>query len=159
LDKLVRILLTGFFIVLTIVNVEANELRDFNLSIPLKPVENDSTLLLQLEDSWAKALVKRDSITFQKILAEGMVYTENDQIYSRDTVLFYVTYGPDTVEAAYNQDMEVHLFGITAVVTGWLNIKGRNSGNKFNRRYRFTDTWMKITNTWQIIAAQDYLVP
>ncbi|HEY3251501.1 MAG TPA: nuclear transport factor 2 family protein [Ignavibacteria bacterium] len=153
-----RFFLVFLFIAAISMNVKAL-LKESSLTIPKYFEENDSTMILQLEDSWATALVKRDAATFQKILADGFVYTENDQLYNRDTVLYYITYGTDTVEAAFNEDMHVHLFGTTAVVTGWLIIKGRANGIKFNRRYRFTDMWMNTGSRWQIIAAQDYLVP
>ena len=29
----------------------------------------------------------------------------------------------------------------------------------FERRYRFTDTWVKRGGRWQIVAAQDYVAP
>jgi len=118
---------------------------------------SDSTEILQLEDKWASGLVKRDIDLFKTILAEGFIYTENDVMYIRDSVLQYAAYGTDTVEAAYNEDMLVHMFGKTAVVTGWLVIIGHRDAGKFNRRYRFTDTWQYINNRWQLIAAQDYI--
>jgi len=56
--------------------------------------------------------------------------------------------------------MEVHQFGsTTAVVTGWLIVRGRGHGGPFLHRYRFTDTWVKGNAGWQIVAAQDYLMP
>jgi hypothetical protein len=45
------------------------------------------------------------------------------------------------------------------IVTGWLVLRGRSGGKPFDRRFRFTDTWLKRNGEWQIIAAQDYLVP
>jgi hypothetical protein len=29
----------------------------------------------------------------------------------------------------------------------------------YTNRYRFTDTWVKGSAGWQIVAAQDYLAP
>jgi hypothetical protein len=115
--------------------------------------------LLELEDSWATALVKRDGVVFRRLLAPGFVYTEDDRLMSRDDVLHEVVSGSDTVTAANNEDMVVHDFGTTAVVTGWLIVRGRGSSGSFDRRYRFTDTWVKQNGTWRIVAAQDYLVP
>jgi len=69
-----------------------------------------------------------------------------------------VVAGPDTVTAAHNEEMLVHRYGsITAVVTGWLIVRGRNASGAFERRYRFTDTWVKRAGRWQIVAAQDYV--
>src|SRR6266550_8850730 len=119
----------------------------------------DTRALLRLEDAWASALVKRDSIVFNRLLARGFVYTENDQMMDRAAVLHSVVAGSDTITAAHNEEMQVHRYGaVTAVVTGWLVVRGRGSnGVAFERRYRFTDTWLKRGGRWQIVAAQDYV--
>jgi Domain of unknown function (DUF4440) len=124
-----------------------------------RPQGTDSAALVKLEDDWARALVRRDTVVFQRLLAPGFVYSENDQTMSRDDVLRGVVSGPDTVEAAANEDMKVHRFGTTALVTGWLVVRGRGPGGAFERRYRFTDTWMKRGTRWQIVGAHDYLAP
>jgi len=119
----------------------------------------DTRALLQLENDWASALVKRDRVTFERLLADGFVYTENDQMMDRATVLNSIVAGSDTVVAARNDSMVVHRYGpTTAVVTGWLIVGGRGASGEFERRYRFTDTWVK-RGRWQIVAAQDYLKP
>lgn len=130
------------------------------LALVAQGQDADTRALLRLEDDWASALVKRDTVTFKRLLADGFVYTEDDQVMDRAAVLEFVSRGPDTVEAAHNEDLQVHRYGsVTAVVTGWLVVKGRGAGGPFNRRYRFTDTWVKRGDRWQIVAAQDYLAP
>jgi hypothetical protein len=114
--------------------------------------------LIALEDGWARALVKRDTGTFRRLLAPRFVYTENAQVMNKDDVVRSVT-GPDTVTWAGNEGMKVHDFGRTAVVTGILAMRGRGKSGPFDRRYRFTDTWMKEGAVWRIVAAQDYLMP
>src|SRR2546427_11292008 len=88
----------------------------------------DTPALLQLEDDWASALVKRDRVVFERLLADGFVYTENDQMMDRATVLNSVAAGSDTVVAAHNESMTVHHYGpATAVVTGWTLVGGRGA--------------------------------
>ena len=115
--------------------------------------------LLRLEDDWAVALIRRDAAVFQRLLADGFIYSENDRTVGRAAVLHDIVAGPDTVEAAHNEDMQVHRFGATAVVTGWLIVGGHGANGPFSRRYRFTDTWVRRGGRWQIVAAHDYLVP
>jgi ketosteroid isomerase-like protein len=120
---------------------------------------SDRARILQLEESWAVALVKRDLNTFKRLLAPGFIYTEDDRLMNREAVLKEVATG-DTVTASHNEDMVVHLFGTTAVVTGLLHVEGRAKGAPWVHRYRFTDTWVRQrSGVWQIVAAQDYLVP
>jgi hypothetical protein len=135
----------------------------------------DRTLTLapiKLEDEWTTALVKRDARMFDRLLAPGFVYTENASVMSRDDVIKSAT-GPDRVEWARNEGMTIHDFGDVQVITGVLHVRGRGKQGRFDRRYQFTDTWRRqnarirgdgrivYTNdsSWQIIAAQDYLIP
>ena len=117
---------------------------------PLQPIE--------LEDQWTTALVKRDQVTFDRLLAPGFVYTEDASVMSRADVIKSVS-GTDRVEWARNEGMKVHEFGDVHVVTGVLHLRGRGRSGAFDRRYQFTDTWQRRNGGWQIIAAQDYLIP
>jgi ketosteroid isomerase-like protein len=115
--------------------------------------------IMRLEDAWAAALVKRDGATFERLLAPGFVYTENDKLMARPDVIHDVVAGTDTVRSATNEKLEVRLFGETGIATGWLIVAGRGKGGAFEHRYRFTDTWVRHGDSWQIVAAQDYLAP
>jgi len=113
---------------------------------------------IQLEDQWTTALVKRDVGTFEQLLAPNFVYTEDAAVMNRGEVIKGVT-GPDKVEWARNEGMKLHDFGDVQVITGVLHVKGKGTKASFDRRYRFTDTWQRRNGRWQIIAAQDYLIP
>lgn len=123
------------------------------------PQDPDVRAVLALEDGWARAVVRRDSTTFERLLADGFVYTENDRMEGRGDVIHDVVAGGDTVRAAHNQAMQVHCFGTTAVVTGWLVLEGRSASGAFLRKYRFTDTWVRQAGRWRIVAAQDFVAP
>ena len=124
-----------------------------------KETRNDSTLLIQLENDWAKALVNRDETVFNKLLAADFIYTENEKMYSRAEVIQSVMSVSETIRSASNEDMQVHIKDKTAIVTGWLFVNGKGAEGNFKRHYRFTDIWFNNNGTWQLIAAQDYLLP
>jgi len=121
--------------------------------------DSDVHRLMRLEDDWAAGLVKRDGALFRRLLAKGFVYTENDHVIGRDELLRELTNGSDRITAAHNERMRVHPFASTAVVTGWLIVRGQGKGGPFDRRYRFTDTWVRLDGDWQIVAAHDYVAP
>ena len=133
----------------------------FALALLLQAQAADPTaqVILRLEDAWAVALVRRDSLTFERLLAPGFIYSENDRTLSRSAFLREVFGGADTVTSAHNEAMEVHRFGVAAVVTGWLVVRGRSAGRPFDRRYRYTDVWLPQGGRWRIVAAHDYLAP
>jgi hypothetical protein len=123
-----------------------------------RPTSTSSLPPIQLEDQWTTALVKRDVRTFDHLLAPNFVYTENASVMNRAEVIKSVT-GPDKVEWARNEGMKLHDFGDVQVITGVLHLKGKGTKGSFDRRYQFTDTWQRRNGRWQIIAAQDYLIP
>ena len=113
---------------------------------------------IQLEEQWATALVQRDARTFERLLAPGFVYTEDASVMNRGEVIKSVT-GPDRVEWARNEGLKIHDFGDVQVITGVLHLKGKGKQGRFERRFQFTDTWQRRNGRWQVIAAQDYLIP
>ena len=113
----------------------------------------------QLEEQWVQAVIKRDAAAFNRLLAPGFVYTEDDRVYTKAQLIKEVTTGVDTVTAGRNEDLVVRVYGNTAIATGWLVLVGRGGGRPFERRYRYTDTWQRLNGRWQVIAAQDYLKP
>lgn len=123
-----------------------------------RPRSTPSIRPIQLEDQWTSALVKRDARTFERLLAPNFVYTEDASVMNRGEVIKGVT-GPDKVESARNEGMKLHDFGDVHVITGVLHVKGKGTKGAFDRRYQFTDTWQRRNGRWQIIAAQDYLIP
>jgi len=102
--------------------------------------------------------VRRDTRTFDRLLAPNFVYTENASVMGRNDVIKSVS-GPDRVDWARNEGMTLHDFGDVQVITGVLHLRGRGKQGLFDRRYQFTDTWQRRNGRWQIIAAQDYLIP
>jgi ketosteroid isomerase-like protein len=115
--------------------------------------------LFELEEEWTRALVRRDGATFDRLLATDFIYTENDQVMTKSELIRAVVSGSDTVESAGNEGMRAYVHGNTAVVTGWLVMRGRGSNGPFDRRFRYTDTWLNRDGRWRVIAAHDYLVP
>lgn len=148
-------MMRGILIAVLAISCVAGSLGAQSGSSRAKSTERE---LLRLEDGWAAALIRRDTAMFRQRLAPDFVYTENADVMTKQDVISGIL-GTDTVTWAGNEGMKVHLYGTTAVVTGILAMKGRGKDGPFDKRYRFTDTWKYLAGRWQIIAAQDYLIP
>lgn len=120
------------------------------------PVERQ---LRRLEEEWIRAVVQRDGPAFRRLLLPSFVYTENALVMTRDELIREVTTGTDTVASGANEDMKVIIHGNTGVVTGILVLRGRGKDGPFERRFRYTDTWVRSEGRWRVLAAQDYLLP
>ena len=114
-------------------------------------------VLIALEDGWARGVVRRDTAMFRRLLDPRFVYTEDAVVMGKEELIRAIRDG-DRVASASNSDMLVHEHGGTAVVTGILRMQGTAQSGPFDRRYRFTDTWIRRNGSWRMIAAQDYLI-
>lgn len=121
-----------------------------------KAVERE---LFRIEDEFARAVVKRDAKALGRIVAPRWVYSDESGVMGRADGIKAFTSGTDTVTEASNSDMRAMVYGNSAVVIGILHLKGRGPSGPFDRRYRYTDTWVKLDGRWQCVAAQDYLMP
>ena len=115
--------------------------------------------LTRLENDWAQAVIRRDSAAIARIVAPRWVYSDETGVMDRAAGIKSFTSGPDTVTEAGNDKLRIIDYGNTAVAIGELWMRGRGASGPFERRYRYTDTWMRLNGRWRCIASQDYLMP
>jgi hypothetical protein len=114
--------------------------------------------LFKLEELYPLALMKRDGNTFKRLLDPQWVYTDEGGLQTRDQVIGDITTGGDTVTEAHNEKMEAHVYNhAVAIITGILATKGHSKEGPFDRRFRFTDTWLRTNKGWVCIASQDMI--
>src|SRR3954464_8893884 len=75
----------------------------------------DERAVLDLEEAWAKAVVKRDAATFKRILAPGFTYTEDDRMQNGAELTRDVVSGADTVTDARNEKLATQSYGNTMI--------------------------------------------
>ena len=115
--------------------------------------------LFRLEDEWAAAVIKRDAAFFRRTLHPDYVYSDERGVFDKSQVITEQAGGTDTVTYAANDSMRAHVHGDAAVVTGILILRGRGDKGPFQRRYRYTDTWLRQGQRWVMIGSQDYEIP
>ena len=112
-----------------------------------------------LEDAWTRGVIKKDTMLFRQITAPGFIYTEDNAVMTRAELIKAIATGTDVVTKSWNEGMKFYDYTPSAVVTGILHMQGTAGKKPFHKRYRFTDTWLYRNGKWQLIAAQDYLIP
>ncbi len=60
-------------------------------------------------------------------------------------------------EVLVSESCRIKVYGTVAVVTGTSHEKGLSKGTRFDRRGRFTDTWIRTSGTWRRVASHDSL--
>jgi ketosteroid isomerase-like protein len=116
----------------------------------------DEAQILALENAWNQAELHNDSAPLKLLLTDDFVITEPDgELNNKQQHM------ASTADKSYHYDMlvsegfRVRVYGTVAVVTGSYHEAGTSKGKHFDRRGRFTDTWLKFGPSWQCAASHD----
>jgi ketosteroid isomerase-like protein len=112
--------------------------------------------VLQYEHDWADADVKGDTAAVERYEAAGYVFTGPDgSVTGRADDINDLKTGNFKAEAIDLEDMKVHVYGKTAIVTGKVTLKNcKYRGKDISGDYRFTDVWADTGGKWQVVASQ-----
>jgi ketosteroid isomerase-like protein len=128
--------------------------------VPLLGMAQDSSKIIAMENLWNRAELNNDAPAVRLLLADDFVMTVAEgTLYNKAQMITSVadkSYRPDVLQST---DMVVHYYGSTAVVTGAYYEKGTDKGKPWERRGRFTDTWMNLDGRWQCIASHFSVKP
>jgi len=128
-----------------------------SLCIPLSiaAVAQDSSKVIAMENAWNHAELTNDANAVQLLLADDFIMTTAEgELYNKAQFVASVRDKSYQPEALQSSNMVVHSFGNTAIVTGAYYEKGTDKGKPWERRGRFTDTWIFMNNHWQCAASQ-----
>ncbi len=111
--------------------------------------------LLGLEQQWAQAEKSGDAAAVARIEADTYVFTDpSGKITGKQDDVNMLKTGQAKYQTFELSDMQAHVTGDTAVVTGRANIKGTEKGQDISGTYAFTDTFVKTGGQWQAVATQ-----
>jgi len=115
--------------------------------------------LVALEKMWNQAQLLRDSDALETLVAPRFVNTEWDgDISNRQKFLADIRDPRFKPSVMSIQDVQVILYGETAVVTGVYHAKGSYQGKPYDHLGRFTDTWIFENRKWQCVASHTSLI-
>ena len=116
--------------------------------------------LKQMEDDWQKAIKNKEAAPLKGIIAEDWAGTDDKgKLLNKEPYISQTTSNPDAIESTENFDMQVRVYGNTAVVTGGLTEKGTRNGTAYTDTYRWTDVFVKRGGHWQAVVSQWAKVP
>jgi hypothetical protein len=125
------------------------------LAMPLLAAAQDSSKVIAMENAWNQAELTNDAAAVELLLADNFVMTTADGVvYNKAQIVASVRDKSYKPEALQSSDMAIHAFGNTVIVTGAYYEKGVDKGKPWERRGRFTDTWMFTDGRWQCVASQ-----
>lgn len=121
---------------------------------------DDGQIIWYLEQDWNNSLMKRDRAWFEKNYANDFsgVDTMTGRLSNKAEDIAGIL-GDRGLEIAETSDMNIRVDGDRAVVTGIFRTRGKDEKDvAYDRRARFTDTWIKRDGRWQAWASQGTLI-
>ncbi len=120
--------------------------RDSNKSV--------EAMITQLERNWASAIVKKDTVTLDRLLARDFNGTSpTAHTYSREMAIADLKSGVYVVDKMDLDEISVNVYGDTAVAFTSQEEKSRYANEDFSGHYHYTDVWVKKNGRWQVVAS------
>ena len=117
----------------------------------------DGDILKQMEHEWNEALKAHDITWFEKNLADDFtdISSGNGALTTKAEDVANLKIDKTVYESLELSNLHARIEGNAGVVTGVNHIKGHNeTGESFEVRLSFTDTYIKRHGHWQAWASQ-----
>lgn len=123
---------------------------------------DDNAVIWYLEQDWNDSNLRRDKAWWEKNFASDFtsVNSLTGKLNNKAADIADSVNDKGTMELAETTDVNIRVDGMTAVVTGIYRTKGKDEkGAAYDRKIRFTDTWIKRDGRWQAWATAGTIIP
>ncbi len=109
-----------------------------------------------IDPSW-----RGDKSAFERYTADTYIETDfNGAVTTRARILDnFLTPPPSMKPTLEIQDVQVHVYGDTAVMSSRGNYRAEANGQKITNSFRTADVWRRCDGRWQLIASHDSQIP
>ena len=116
---------------------------------------NDEQAVRQLLNETSAALGRNDTAALDRIYADSYTLTnENGVLLTKAPRLAAIKSGELKFESVAFDEVNVRLYGNTAVATYRVTSKAQFKGQEAGGQFRSTVTLVKMKGRWQLVAAQ-----
>ena len=111
--------------------------------------------LIELERQLSEALVRQDAAVLDRLWSKDLVFTfPNGHVSNKAQRLAGQKPSAESAQSTNtNDEVKVHLYGNTAVVTVLSTWKGKAGTQEYSDQYQATHVWVKQQGRWQLVAA------
>ncbi|MCH7746154.1 MAG: nuclear transport factor 2 family protein [Chloroflexi bacterium] len=116
--------------------------------------------IIQLENQRFQAMTSADTDALKLILADELTYTHTSAAQdTKQSLIEALQSGTLKYESIDTDDVNVRVYGDTAVVTGSAKLRVVSRGQNNSFALRFTDVYAKQDDRWQMVAWQSTRIP
>jgi ketosteroid isomerase-like protein len=115
----------------------------------------DKASILALDKQWSDAIVKSDTATLEKLLADDLVYAHATGIL--DTKKSYIAKIKERrqVYKTFEQhNPQVNIYKDSAVTFSYVRVTGTNQAGAFDDKLMLIHFWVKQNNAWRLAGHQ-----
>lgn len=123
---------------------------------------DDYGVLWYLEQDWNNAVWKKDKGWFDRNYASDFtsISSTTAKIMNKAEDIADTMDDKSTLEMVETTGMNIRIDGNYAIITGTFRMKGKDEkGSAFDRKIRYTDTWIKRDGRWQAWSSQGTMMP
>lgn len=123
---------------------------------------DDVMTLEYLEQDWNNANLKRDKEWFEKNFASDFVSVSSTsgKVAGKAEDIAETVNDKGTVELTQTSNLQINVDGNRALVIGIYRSKGKDAqGAAYDRKIRFTDTWIRRDGRWQAWSTTGVVIP
>ncbi len=114
----------------------------------------------QMEEALRVAITKGDMKAYGSIVGDDYVFTNQDPVVrTKAQVMSAYDSGSLKYESIKFDEIKVHAYGDTAVLTGRSTQTGKDNGKDIAGQFRYTRVYVKRQGRWQIVATQSTRIP
>ncbi len=111
--------------------------------------------LLKANKEYDTALVRGDADALDRLYADDFVYTTFDgSVRDKKQQLAFTRSGDLRLESGRSDDVNIRIYGNTAVMTGRFTARGKLNGKDLSIRERYTAVWVRKNSRWRLVAEQ-----
>ncbi|MGH9905507.1 MAG: nuclear transport factor 2 family protein [Pyrinomonadaceae bacterium] len=115
---------------------------------------NDEQAIRKVLDEISAALGRGDTAALDRIYADDYtLVNESGVVTTKAPRLAAIKSGELKYESVNFDEVNIRMYGNTAVVTYRVTSKGQFKGQDIGGQYRATSTYVKIKGRWQLVAA------
>ena len=116
------------------------------------PTRDDARVeqaLRNLVRAWDEAYVKGDAAILNHLLADEFAFVGGPK--KAEYLASFKSRPADLVDSAVSTDIQVQVYGDTAVLIGLDTISGKNKGQPYVVKWLYMDVWIRRSGRWQCV--------
>ena len=126
-------------------------MKDAPAQLPNIAIEQQ---LRQMNDEWVKALVRRDSATLERIMADDFVFTYPMEGDDKTQFIDDLISGDLNVQQLTQANLTVRIWGHTAILSALDTVQWFYKGRDFSGKYKIAQVYANRDDRWRLVSVQ-----